>query len=96
MSQKQMKVVILIVLLVVGIIIASYRGANPVNLVIALLIVALAVCWIAFPLIVISKFNELLNVQREIHAALLSTNARRSETLKAVQWIVDKLAVMEK
>jgi hypothetical protein len=42
------------------------------------------------------RLHKLLKVQREIHAALLSANAARSETLKALQWMVDKLAVMKK
>jgi hypothetical protein len=33
------------------------------------------------------RLHKLLKVQREIHAALLSANAARSETLKALQWI---------
>src|SRR5436309_191488 len=89
MNQKTMKAVILVVLVVVGVIIASYQGANPVSLVIGLLILALAVCWIVFPLIVISKFNELLKLQREILVALLSANAARAEMTKALQWMVD-------
>jgi len=41
------------------------------------------------------RLYKLLKIQREIHAALLSANAARSEALKALQWIVDKLAVMK-
>jgi hypothetical protein len=42
-------------------------------LLLALVFIVLAVLWIAFPLIGISKFNDLLKIQRE----------------KALQWMVD-------
>ena len=44
-----------------------------------LLVLALGVLWIIFPLLVLSKFNELLKVQRAIHAALQSANTARAE-----------------
>ena len=42
----------------------------------------LAVWWIAFPFIVLSKFNELLRVTRRINSALNETN-------KGLQYLVD-------
>jgi len=59
--------------------------AGIVVLLIALAILVLTVLWIIFPIIVISKFNDLLTVQREIRAALLSANAAQSEIAKALQ-----------
>jgi hypothetical protein len=67
-----------------------------VSMIIALAVVAVAVCWIAFPLIVISKFNELLKVDREIMDAqrqiakeLQFVNGSQREIVKALQWMVD-------
>jgi hypothetical protein len=45
----------------------------------------LAVCWIAFPFIVLSKFNELLKVTRQIARSLNESN-------KALQYLVDSAA----
>lgn len=42
----------------------------------------LAVCWIAFPFIVLSKFNELLKVTRQIARSLNESN-------KGMQYLVD-------
>ena len=42
----------------------------------------LAVCWIAFPFIVLSKFNELLKVTRQIRSALNESN-------KGLRYLVD-------
>ena len=39
--------------------------------------------WLIFPVLVLSKFNELLKVQREIRAALLSANVVELEIAKA-------------
>jgi len=41
------------------------------------------------------RLQKLVKIQREIHTAVLSGNATRDETVKALQWIVDKLAVMK-
>jgi hypothetical protein len=56
----------------------------------------LTICWIAFPFIVLSKFNELLKVTREISriadkevAALTSLKSALNETNKALQYLVD-------
>ena len=49
---------------------------------IALLILALAILWIIFPVVVLSKFNELLKIEREAMRA-------RTEVAKALPWIVD-------
>jgi hypothetical protein len=51
-------------------------------MVVAFAIAAVAICWVVFPLIVVSKFNELLKVDREI------LNAQR-EIAKALQWMVN-------
>ena len=53
-----------------------------------LIILVVAILWICFPILVLSKFNELLKVQRAIHAALHSANTARAEIAKA-QWMVD-------
>jgi hypothetical protein len=45
-------------------------------------ILALVIAWVIFPFIVITKFNDLLKVERE------AMNARR-EIAKALQWMVD-------
>jgi len=58
-------------------------------LLLGLLILALGVLWIIFPVLVLSKFNELLKVQRAIHAALQSANTAQAEIAKALQWMVD-------
>ena len=59
----------------------------------------LAVCWIAFPFIVLSKFNELLKVARSVEeqvermaAALKSLKTAHDETNKALQWLLDHAA----
>jgi len=38
---------------------------------------------------------KLVKIQHEIHKEILLGNAARTETVKALQWIVDKLAVMK-
>ena len=60
----------------------------------------LAVCWIAFPFIVLSKFNELLKVARETAdqaeqaaAALKNLRSAHNETNKALQYLVDSAAL---
>jgi hypothetical protein len=70
MKVNPWRVIIPVVLVTAVIAITTAQGANSVSMVIALAAVAIAVCWIAFPLIVISKFNELLKVDREIMDAL--------------------------
>ena len=49
---------------------------------IGLLILSLAICWLIFPVVVLSKFNELLKIEREAMKA-------RTEVAKAMQWMVD-------
>ena len=49
---------------------------------IGLLVLALAILWIIFPVVVLSKFNELLKIEREAMRA-------RAEVAKALQWMVD-------
>jgi uncharacterized protein YacL len=60
-----------------------------IGLIIGLLVLVLAIMWLIFPVLVLSKFNELLQVQREIRAALLSANVAQSEIAKALQWMVN-------
>ena len=60
-----------------------------IGLIAGLLVLVLAIMWLIFPVLVLSKFNELLKVQREIRAALLSASAARSEITKALQWMVN-------
>ena len=67
-----------------------------IGLIVGLLVLALAVMWLIFPVLVLSKFNELLKIdreimkdQREVRAALLSANAAQSEIAKALQWMVN-------
>ena len=50
--------------------------------VIGLFILALAILWVIFPVVVLSKFNELLKFEREAMKA-------RTEVAKALQWMVD-------
>ena len=49
---------------------------------VGLLILALAILWVIFPVVVLSKFNELLKIEREAVRA-------RIEVAKALQWIVN-------
>jgi len=60
---------------------AESVGGVMVSL-IGLLILALAVLWVIFPVLVLSKFNELLKIEREAMKA-------RTEVAKALQWMVD-------
>jgi hypothetical protein len=55
----------------------------------AVAILVLAILWIVFPVLVLSKFNDLLKAQRQIHRALLAANDARAEIAKALQWMVD-------
>jgi hypothetical protein len=41
------------------------------------------------------RLHKLVQIQREIHKEHLLANAARTEIVKALQWIVDKLAVMK-
>jgi hypothetical protein len=41
------------------------------------------------------RLLKLVKIQREIHKEILLGNAARTEIVKALQWIVDKLAVMK-
>jgi hypothetical protein len=58
-------------------------------LLLGLLILVVAVLWVIFPILVLIKFNDLLNAQRAIHRALLAANTVREEIAKALQWMVD-------
>jgi hypothetical protein len=55
------------------------------GILVGLFILALGILWIIFPVLVLSKFNELLKVQREIRTALLSANTAQAEIAKALQ-----------
>ena len=75
-----------------------------IYLIIVVIAVFLGVAWIVFPFIVISKFNELLKVARELandfHDArkrlkavaenLEACHRALNETNRALQWIVDE------
>jgi len=55
--------------------VANLGGGNMptggvLGLVVGLLLLSLAIMWIAFPIIVLSKFNELLKIQAEILSEL--------------------------
>ncbi len=56
---------------------------------VGLLILVVAVVWILFPILVLVKFNDLLEAQRAIHRALLAANTVRDEIAKALQWMVN-------
>src|SRR4030095_3086826 len=71
---------IIVVLLVIGAAAATGKDAGIVLA--GCLILAVAVCWVVFPLIVLSKFNDLLKVNREI------MNAQR-EIARALQGMVN-------
>jgi len=53
-----------------------------IGVLVGLLVLALAILWIIFPVVVLSKFNELLKIEREAMRA-------RAEVAKALQWMVD-------
>jgi HAMP domain-containing protein len=59
------------------------------GIVLALLILVVACLWIVFPILVLTKFNDLLEAQRAIHRALLAANTVREEIAKALQWMVN-------
>ena len=69
--------------------IAADEFGGFIGVIVGLLVLALAIMWLIFPVLVLSKFNELLKVQREIRAALLSANVAQSEIAKALQWMVN-------
>ena len=55
---------------------------GAIAILLGLLVLALAILWVIFPVVVLSKFNELLKIEREAMRA-------RIEVAKALQWIVD-------
>ena len=55
---------------------------GAIAILLGLLILALAILWVIFPVVVLSKFNELLKIEREAMRA-------RVEVAKALQWIVN-------
>ena len=55
---------------------------GAIAILLGLLILALAILWVIFPVVVLSKCNELLKIEREAMRA-------RIEVAKALQWIVD-------
>ena len=69
--------------------IAADQFGGFIGVIVGLLVLALAIMWLIFPVLVLSKCNELLKVQREIRAALLSANVAQSEIAKALQWMVN-------
>ena len=58
-------------------------------IVLALLILVVVCVWIVFPILVLTKFNDLLKTQRAIHRSLLAANTVRDEIAKALQWMVN-------
>ena len=83
----------------------SSQGAlTVIYLIIVVIVASLAIAWIIFPFIVISKFNELLKVARELANDFddarnrLKTVAENleacrralNESNRALQWIVDE------
>jgi hypothetical protein len=71
-------------------------GGSLFILIIGVLGLVLAITWLIFPFLVLSRFDELLKIdreimkdQREIRAALLSANTAQSEIAKAIQWMVN-------
>jgi hypothetical protein len=76
---------------------AEIRTGTSAILYFIILVVAsfLAVCWIAFPVIVLSKLNELLKVARQTAddaersaAALTGVKSALNETNKALYYLV--------
>jgi hypothetical protein len=59
------------------------------GIVLALLILVVACIWIVFPILLLTKFNDVLKTQRAIHRALLAANTVRDEIAKALQWMVN-------
>jgi len=62
MKVNPWRIIIPVVIVFAGVVILTAQGENPATVLIGIAVLAIAVCWIAFPLIVISKFNELLKV----------------------------------
>jgi hypothetical protein len=61
-----------------------------------LFVFVLSIFWLILPFIIISKFNELLKVQRhattqiqDIAAQLAALNQSALERMKALQWMLD-------
>jgi hypothetical protein len=79
-------------------------GLAIIYLIIFVVAVCLAIAWIIFPFIVISKFNELLKVARgladdfddarkrlnAVAEKIESCHRALNETNRALQWIVDE------
>ena len=53
-----------------------------IGLIAGLLVFVLAIMWLIFPVLVLRKFNELINVQRDVRAT-------QDELMKALQWMVN-------
>jgi len=82
---------------------ASANTLAILYVVIFIIAAFLAVCWIAFPFIVLSKFNELLKVARSMEeqvermaAALKNLKTAHDETNNALQWLLDHAAGKDK
>ena len=61
-----------------------------------LFLLVLSIAWLILPFIIISKFNELLRVQRhatlqiqDVAARLAALNQSALERVKALQWMLD-------
>src|SRR6266478_8327397 len=65
--QKEKRAAIVIGVLVAIVFVAAIiRGINPFAVLLGCALLTVAICWIVFPVIVLSKFNELLEIERKI------------------------------
>ena len=64
-------------------------GLGVFGLIAGLLVLVLAIMWLIFPFLVVSRFDKLLKVQHEIRAQLYSANTAQSEIATALQWMVN-------
>jgi hypothetical protein len=60
-----------------------------IGLIVGLLLFVLAVMWLIFPIIVLSKFNELLRIDREITNGQREIINGQREIANALQWMVN-------
>ncbi len=59
------------------------------GLIIGILGLVLAITWLIFPFLGLSRFDKLLKVHTRFAPQLYSANAAQSEIAKALQWMVD-------
>jgi hypothetical protein len=65
-------------------VVAIAKGINPFVVIVGCLALTVIIAWIVFPVIVLSKFNELLEVERK-------QLDQQRENAKALQWMVDRV-----